>query len=415
MSQQVKQSQYNIILGSKNEKMVILNTYTDKVLDVPMRLFSHLRYNIKNEELIKNGLQVPVELDEHQHVIEESYAYTKTLGQEFFTIAVTMRCNHRCEYCFESEILDSSKHMTPEVMNQTIKFITEQCNKVGSDTAYIKWFGGEPLLHIEAIETIVNGLRANGLKIRSIMYTNGNLLTKKVALKLKELGLTGEITIPIDGLADTYSSIRHCSKQQFTTLIENIKATQDILKLYIHINVSEQSKEEALPLLKLLHDSDIHVPIKVVKILDYDNNKNEVASSDFWGMDDKLEEYTIKNNYKEYRITVTTKRLNAVCEATSKQPVISYDGKLYRCEHTIDMPQYSIGSIFDGYTQTENGKIWQEWTPPEKCKTCKWFPFCLGGCITDYKIFNKERDCTYFKERQLKYYRDMYLDKHSSN
>ena len=87
-----------------------------------------------------------------------------------YTIFPTTDCNARCFYCFE--LGRSRIKMSIETAQKVVQYIKAHC---GGKKVNISWFGGEPLFHQEAIDTICDGLRAEGVEFASTMVSNGYL------------------------------------------------------------------------------------------------------------------------------------------------------------------------------------------------------------------------------------------------
>ncbi|MEM7175099.1 MAG: radical SAM protein [Chlamydiota bacterium] len=137
---------------------------------------------------------------------------------------ITNRCNLRCRHC----VYDSGVTKMPEMTLQTVKTITPSLLSMGVDEVHIT--GGEPLVHRE-VYSIIAHLRASKFKVR--MQTNGRLLTKACADKLKEAGLN-EIMISIDGAKEHHNYFRK-SERSFD---EAIRATKVALEAGFFVRVN---------------------------------------------------------------------------------------------------------------------------------------------------------------------------------
>lgn len=110
----------------------------------------------------------------------------------------------------------SLDNMSKETADKAIDFFIRQIKLSGLDSEnnspVIIFYGGEPLINYEVLEYVakkVNNLRDTEKCIKNIqlsMVSNGLLLTKERALKLKELGVS--IAISIDGFTEKANSMR---------------------------------------------------------------------------------------------------------------------------------------------------------------------------------------------------------------
>lgn len=93
-------------------------------------------------------------------------------------VEVTLDCNGGCDYClvFNNEIQQLFQPMSIEVANNIIDFFKENVR----DGSFMI-IGGEPLTNLEVTEHLIHNV--NG---RVSLYTNGTLIDKKLARKLRD-------------------------------------------------------------------------------------------------------------------------------------------------------------------------------------------------------------------------------------
>jgi cyclic pyranopterin phosphate synthase len=121
----------------------------------------------------------------------------------YLRVSVTDRCNLRCEYCMPPEGVRSKEH--GEMLSyEEISRIASAA--VGLGICKIRLTGGEPLVR-KGVAELVRMLGAiDGIEEIS-MTTNGILLTRDMAFRLKEAGL-GRLNISLDTLdPDRYRKI----------------------------------------------------------------------------------------------------------------------------------------------------------------------------------------------------------------
>lgn len=99
------------------------------------------------------------------------------------TIMLTLDCNFRCPYCFET----LKKENISNKLQNIVHFITNFL--VDNDIKHlnINWFGGEPLLEILNIEKVYNSIyplcKLKGISYDSTITTNGYLLSKHIYIR----------------------------------------------------------------------------------------------------------------------------------------------------------------------------------------------------------------------------------------
>jgi radical SAM protein with 4Fe4S-binding SPASM domain len=112
---------------------------------------------------------------------------------------ITRRCNLRCIHCYS----DSDAREYPGELTW------EQCRAVVDDLAQFEvpgvlFSGGEPLIHPRFFD-LAGYARSRGLRLT--LSTNGTLIDREAAQRLKELGLA-YVGISLDGIGATHDHFR---------------------------------------------------------------------------------------------------------------------------------------------------------------------------------------------------------------
>ena len=112
---------------------------------------------------------------------------------------ITRRCNLRCLHCYS----DSDSRIFPGELSW------EQCRDVMDDLARFQvpgllLSGGEPLIHPRFFD-IAGYAREKGLRLT--LSTNGTLIDRDTAIRLKEIGLA-YVGISLDGIGATHDHFR---------------------------------------------------------------------------------------------------------------------------------------------------------------------------------------------------------------
>ncbi len=392
-----KYSQFNVIAAQQSDKVLIYNTYSLNYRWITESELSDIQ-NKNNIDLgdvpeyfAHEGFIIPMEIDEIQRLKDDAQENIKQADYLYISIFTTLACNYRCVYCFEKDQLCQTEHMTIETADEIISFIKKQYEKHQfTKPLKIKWFGGEPLLNMKIMRYISKSLIDNNIKFYAKMYTNGRLLTKEIAEELKSLHVTDEVVIPIDGLAPTYAKLKRCKKEDFYTVLDNIKECENILKIIIHINVSEASKADVKPLMELIRNQyDIKARIVLKRIIPantrYKSSSNNIETNEI---------YNVAFNNSE---DISIKRVSVGCEARFKNFfVISTKGEIYPCEYVIGNKKYIIGNIKDNNIHIRDC-IWSIPKIIDDCDKCVLLPICLGSCSA--KRYIDKIDCQ--KEQQI--------------
>ena len=131
--------------------------------------------------------------------------YRKQLYQhpilKFFFLELTLRCNERCLHCGSSCGDVPSEELTLE---QYQRILDEVAEDFDVKDLLLCITGGEPLLRKDFFDILGY---AYGKGYRWGMTTNGTLITKDVAHKLRECGMK-TISVSIDGLEASHDAFR---------------------------------------------------------------------------------------------------------------------------------------------------------------------------------------------------------------
>lgn len=129
-------------------------------------------------------------------------------------LEVTRACNLKCVHCLNNSGVKLENQLEYEEFVKLIKDFSK------NGLQEIRFTGGEPLVHKNIYDMIK---LATGNGIYTSIGTNGTLITKEVAKRLKESGLKKAI-ISIDGMEEKHDEIRGEGNYKRTIMaIENLE------------------------------------------------------------------------------------------------------------------------------------------------------------------------------------------------
>ena len=167
----------------------------------------------------------------------------KTLS---LVIAPTLACNFACPYCYEANLPLSL--MDEKVENGIIDFINSFSSRC--DSLEICWEGGEPLLGIDKIKSLLERIETKSslpLTYHSII-TNGYLLSEEMLNYFKTKNLNF-VQITIDGKEATHNKSRILKNggNSYERIINNIDMVTRVMPdclVVVRTNVHEGNKDE---------------------------------------------------------------------------------------------------------------------------------------------------------------------------
>lgn len=330
---------------------------------------------------------------------------------------VTMGCNMRCGHCGSS----CAEPRPDELNTEEALNLCDQIAEMG-----LKWItlsGGEPLTRKD-VPMLVKRLSDSNVAVN--MITNGWLLNKEMAKKLKESGIS-TVAISIDGTPEIHDKIRkekafaHASEAfrtmkdlgintgAITTITkQNIGILNDIKEKLIDMGVRTWQVQLGLPMGNLQENRDwVIKPEQIKDIIDfcYDTAKEGriwIYPADCIGY------YT----WKELEIKRISYESNTVsswdgCNAGVRGFGILQNGDILGCT-SIRSKEYIEGNIKERSLreiwEDENSFLWRRQLTKEKlsgeCRNCIYGSKCLGGCpnvrlTMNGDIYSENQYCAY--------------------
>lgn len=412
-------SRYNLSARVPDSKMVaIANLYKGTCAEytpIEMYLLSVLEELGENHPIIERFAKrgVIVNFDERAALETMGRAACATAPGVGLTICPTMGCNFDCPYCFENHY---AGQMTPEVQDDVVALAQRMLDASGSKNISVTWFGGEPLLACDVIDSLSARLMAladeRGGGYTADIITNGYLLTQEVVDMLDRNKVeTAQVTI--DGIGATHDATRYLAGggPTFERITANLRECNIPFRVNIRHNVHEGNRAEVDELQafidKLAEESGNDLCY-------YSAPVSESETADQRG---KQVNILCDSNASDISIRQEAGRFHAgrghYCGAHSVWVVgIDEMGNLQKCWEAVDKPSLSFGTAHDWdptdplatATNPDNLTMFLNTAcpiPDEECRECVWLPTCAGGC--PYKRLFPGRACIAFKDNPEAY------------
>lgn len=415
-----KKSKYNIIID-RPEGCFLWNTYSNALIrlnEEGLMWFDAFDGTQDTgtyfETLERNGCIVRNELNETGKLLYEEKAVMLDPAPEsmHFTIAPGLGCNYSCPYCFERGHGNGGR-MSPAVVDAALNYII---NKTAANPNLkqleIRWFGGEPLLYMDIIEKMsiafMDWCAAKDILYTAGIVTNGRYLTRETAERLKKMRV-GYVQLSMDGIGKHYEQQKGAFAGDFDAVIENLKASADLLQITVRINVSDTINEACELTDFLLKKCGLDGKIKVyaAHVRDYEGrtaDEEQEAHAHFLEMEGKyISLFKEEGPYKRESLAfIPPKRRCTTCKSVcSSNYCIGPAGELYRCEHHYGMSEHEVGNVLHGQNYPDTELDYLRHKHLDHCLECSLFPVCLGGCKNDNIEGKPVLDCQAFLERQI--------------
>lgn len=383
------------ILFKDNSRYYLFNSESLYFLEISEELFDILKDN--------DWQQIPDDLMKtlrDKHVVlpdEDKYSFFYDERTQFLTnaygmdtmsliIAPTTGCNFACPYCFEPK--KNPKSLTKDIEDKIIEYIN---NQEHIDKISLTWYGGEPLLMIDAIERLYGRIKTETEKKIAYqeMISNAYLLNEHAIEIIKAIGLN-RIQISIDGVEERHNKTRFLKgtgKPTYKIIesnIENLAKAMPDLRISLRINIDKDNPDDFVALYEKYHIEPWHKNISLYPgLIRRDTPDGCGLCHSSYGAEDLVELY-INLREKGVNSHFFPRRLGKGCMMQrSSAFIVGPEGELYKCWDDVSKPDKVVGSIIDNNRRNypllmrymhECGPI------EEECKECAVFPICDGGC-----------------------------------
>ncbi len=304
---------------------------------------------------------------------------------------VTQACNLACHHC------SWGSASIPENFPQDFfQKIVKELESLGGKSLLIS--GGEPLLWPDLFDMVSFASQ----RLRVSLSTNGTLIGKTEAQKLKEAGVA-EIAISLDGLsARTHDSLRGKGNFQKTLQgIDSLKREGLGEKINLHFCLSKMNIEEAIDLPKFAEN------LGVRKITYLSMKKLGKASSGWNDLKPDRESYrefmlklyqafftqgfpvVVNSPLSGFRPVVKPQERVSTCPFGT-QLIVDVKGGIYPCPGML-FPDYRLGNVFDMTIEEAmhsprfedlKEKFRSRLERVGRCRSCTWRSLCRGGCTS---------------------------------
>ena len=285
----------------------------------------------------------------------------------------------------------------------------------------VTWFGGEPLLAPDVMESLSSRLMAlceeRGGTYSALILTNGYRLTQDVVDMLAATNLMfAQVTI--DGMGDVHDATRPLvgGGPTFERIVANLRENHIPFRVNIRHNVHSANSDEVEKLRafvgQLAEESgnDLHYyPTPVIG--------NE-------GPDELGKPVEVLSGAEAVRVGIerdldrfSPGRIQ-YCDAQSLWALaIDEKGNLHKCPALFDDPLQCFGTAdtWDParpFTTASNPSTLTSFlnlspfATDDECRDCVWYPVCQGGC--PYNRLYTERRCVAYKDDPEAYVRALF-------
>ncbi|MDO5422187.1 MAG: radical SAM protein [Eubacteriales bacterium] len=315
---------------------------------------------------------------------------------------LTGRCNLQCTYCYASENT-AAEDMRFETARKILDTLREYPLK-------IQFAGGEPLLNFGLAEQIIAYVREQGIDAVFQLQTNGTLIDRTIAAKLKRYGISTGVSL--DGIPSVNRLTRGRTKNalQGIGFLAEQQITIGLNAVVTAANVKELPK---------LVDFAFYlgnvggIGLDLLRRAGRGREESRVSAAEPELLAEALEAMQRRSLELEQlsgrkiqirEIEQAKKRLTAdggggdYCYAScGRSLVVLPDGALYPCGSLL-LGEYRMGTVETFQPRSEDAPaVSVSAQRAESCTACRYRPFCPGGCPSRGLRGGGDLDCVLLK------------------
>lgn len=364
-----------------------------------------------SEQLFQGGFLISPERDEVSE-IREVYRRARRETPMVITITTTQDCNLGCYYCYEER---STAHLTDADLPAILELTEKNLKKSGKRHLHVDWYGGEPMLNVEFIETASPALQqlCSRLKVsyRASIISNGTCWTKDVGAFVRRHRI-GQVQISFDGMKKNHDRRRRYRKDykpeesvsSFEQAVNLVDKLLDHTRVDLRFNIDKRNRSDVKKFLDFAKargwfDRSYLAVVQPARLSAYSEHssfmrRNELTLEEFdairamirkeAGADITVEESEAPDGFPYPK--------TSVCAALSEDSVvIGADGMQYRCGLQVGETARAVGKLVRKnrrelpvlhQTAATDAEWWKDFDPTTlpKCSRCSFLPICWGGC-----------------------------------
>lgn len=305
---------------------------------------------------------------------------------------ITDRCNLRCDYCY---LPHNHADMPPEVGRAAIVATVRSARRHGYQEIKLKYAGGEPLLLFPQIVGLhryaAKLAERHGLGLKSLILSNGTLLTTQMVETMLELGI--HLAISLDGIGPHHDCQRHYANGNgsFADVARAVDLALSCgLIPYITITVSGRNASGLPELIAWVLERDLPFSFNFYRENDFSVSHADLELEEQHIIEGMLAAYKVieANLPRRSLLTSLADRANLAvphlrtCSVGHGYLVFDHLGRVAKCQMDIghivtDIDDTDpLAAVRESTIGIRNPKVGEK----AECRDCLWRHWCAGGC-----------------------------------
>lgn len=295
---------------------------------------------------------------------------------------ITNVCNLRCRHCYARSGDGPRRELRPEV----IRDLMFQLKRIG--LRYLDIVGGEPFIYPHLFDLIDF---AGRIGLRIIINTNGTLVTREIALKLKEANPHTLIGVSLDGSCPQINDAIRGEGSFMKTVkgVENLmRAGFSVTLLFVVSKVNWRDFGRYVDFARKIGVRAIYVDRFMPVGRGKSNEGFLNMSIEGWIEALKFVNEVVRENSSDFIFYVGEALNGDPCAAGKEHFSILCDGTVVPCGHFRYNPEFYLGNIKCEPVETIFRRGEEIFSIPSQCSRCHVYgKGCFGGCRASAMIF----------------------------
>jgi uncharacterized protein len=372
-------------------------------------------------ELRRGGFLIERDEDELAS-IRERYWEARGRTPMVLTLTTTQDCNLGCYYCYESR---SKAALESRDIADVTKWTKARLVSSGKDSLHVDWYGGEPLLNLEFLETASGELQRLCAELNvsysASIISNGTRWPSDVGSFIRRNRIR-QVQISFDGLKSNHDKRRRYRRgylqdgesSSFEQAVSVVDRLLDFVRVDVRFNADRGNQgdlEDFVEFCKARRWFAKPFPcvFQLARISHYSErsdflSEKQISEDEFETLrqrarslipdESNLDETTSRSTYPLPR--------TSVCAALAMDSVVvGAEGHHYRCGLQVGEKNRAV-MMRDTERREVKGPDfdwWEDFDPTlqPNCGRCSFLPICWGGCPKKHL----ERDSKTLHEQSL--------------
>ena len=364
------------------------------------------------EQLHEGGFVTP-DPGEQLKIIQSRFRAARSGYPVVLTLTTTMDCNLGCYYCYEER---SSDRLDKVDLPAVLTYARDRLTGRKGGRLHVDWYGGEPLLNCEFLETASAALqdlcRTLSVPYSASLISNGTCWPEDVGSFVKRNSIR-QVQISFDGMRENHNRRRRYRtaddqnrRSSFDEAVRVVSELLDFAKVDVRFNIDARNAADLLPFIRFAREQGwferkypaVFQPARLASYTEHSSfmRKAELTIAQYDELRalarSELRQGLVEESESPDGFPLP--KTSVCCALSADSVVVGADGGKYRCGLQVSEPGSAVGSLRSASApfrilnnpsesrHSANEQWWQAFDPTEapRCSKCSFLPICWGGC-----------------------------------